>query len=98
MSNGLTIRRPIWITIWIVAILQTLVGGIAPTEGWRIDIQFPGIMVALLLQWVIGPIALMFGASGGVFVAAASILTNVLIYAALVSLTLLVINVFRKES
>src|ERR1700745_4138976 len=98
MSNGLTIRKPIWITIWIVAILQTLVGGIAPTEGWRIDIQFPGIMVALLLQWVIGPIALMFGASGGVFVAAASILTNVLIYAALVSLTLLVINVFRKES
>jgi hypothetical protein len=98
MSKGLTIGKPIWITIWIVAILQTLVGGIAPTEGWRIDIQFPGIMVALLLQWVLGPIALVFGASGGVCVAAATVLTNVLICAALVSLGLLVRRAFRRAS
>jgi len=98
MSESLTIGKPIWITIWIVAILQTLIGGIAPSEAWRIDIQFPGIMVALFLQWVLGPIALMFGASGGIFVAAATVLTNVLVYAALVLLVLLALRVFRKES
>ncbi len=98
MLKGLTIGKPIWITIWIVAILQTLVGGITPTEGWRIEIQSPGIMVALFLQWVLGPVALMFGASGAVFVVAATVLTNVLVYAALVSLALLVIRVFRRES
>jgi hypothetical protein len=97
MSKGLTIGKPIWITIWIVAILQTLVGGIAPTQEWRVDMQFPGIMVALLLQWILGPVAMMFGASGGVFVVAATVLTNVLVYAALVSLALLVIRVFRRE-
>ncbi len=55
-------------------------------------------MVALFLQWVLGPIALMFGASGGIFVAAATVLTNVLVYAALVLLVLLALRVFRKES
>lgn len=96
MSQGLSISKPIWITIWTVAMLQTLVGTVVRTETWKIDIQFPGIMVALYLQWFLGPIAMMFGASGGIFLAAATILTNVLIYAALVSLTLLVYRIFKR--
>jgi len=98
MSEGLNISKPIWITIWAAAMLQTLVGTIVRTETWRIDVQFPGIMVALYLQWFLGPIALIFGASGGIFVAAATIVINVLIYAALVSLTLFVCKIFRKGS
>jgi hypothetical protein len=96
MSQGLSISKPIWITIWTVAMFQTLVGTVVRTETWKIDIQFPGIMVALYLQWFLGPIAMMFGASGGIFLAAATILTNVLIYAALVSLTLLVYRIFKR--
>jgi hypothetical protein len=76
--------------------LQTLVGTVVRTETWKIDIQFPGIMVALYLQWFLGPIAMMFGANGGIFLAAATILTNVFIYAALVSLTLLVYRIFKR--
>ena len=94
----MTISKPIWVTIWIVATLQTLVGGSAPTETWRIDIQFPGIMLALYLLWFLGPIGAMFGASGGLIIGAATILTNVFVYAALVSLALLVHEGFRKGS
>jgi len=76
--------------------LQTLVGAVARPEIWKVGVQMPGIMVALYLQWFLGPVAMMFGASGWIFVAAATILTNALIYAALVSLTLLVCKIFRR--
>ena len=44
-----------------IAVLVTMVGGIAPAESWRFDIQLPGVMVALLLMSVTGPFALLFG-------------------------------------
>jgi hypothetical protein len=98
MSKGLKISRKIWITIWIVAVVLTMVGGIAPAESWKFDIQLPGVMVALLLMSVTGPLALMFGASGEVFVAVVTILTNGLVYAALISLVLVVLKAFKRES
>jgi hypothetical protein len=98
MSKGLKISRKIWITVWIMAILLTMVGGIAPAGSWKFDLQLPGVMVALLLMSVTGPFALMFGASGGVFVAVVTILTNVLVYAALISLALVVLKAFNRES
>jgi len=59
-----------------------VVAGLSPTESWRFDIQLPGIGLALLLMAVAGPFALMFGASGQVFLAAVTILTNGFVYAA----------------
>ena len=97
MSKGLRISRKIWITVWTTAVLLTIVGGIAPAESWRFDIQLPGIMVALFLMSVTGPFALLFGASGGVFVAVVTILTNGLVYAALISLVLVVVKAFKRE-
>ncbi len=96
MSKSVTISKPLWLTIWAVAMLQTLAGTIGRPETWKVDVQSPGVIVALYLQWFLGPIALMLGKNGGIFVAAATILTNVLIYAALVSLTLLVCRIFRR--
>jgi hypothetical protein len=98
MSKGLKISRKIWITVWIIAVLLTMVGGIAPAESWKFDIQLPGVIVALLLMSVAGPFALMFGASGGTFVAVVTILTNGLVYAALISLALVVLKAFKRES
>jgi hypothetical protein len=98
MSKGLKISRKIWITVWTTSVLLTMVGGIAPAEPWRFDIQLPGVMVALLLLSVTGPFALLFGASGGVFVAVVTILTNGLIYAALISLVLVVVKASKRES
>jgi hypothetical protein len=97
MSKGLKISGKIWITVWTVAILLTMLGGIAPTESWRFDIQLPGVMVALFLMWATGPFAMMFGASGGVFVAAVTILTNGLVYAALTLLVLVFLNAAKRE-
>ena len=97
MSNGLKISGKIWIAVWTVAVLLTMLGGIAPTESWRFDIQLPGVMVALLLMSVTGPFALMFGASGGIFVAAVTILTNGLVYAALILLVLVLLNAAKRE-
>jgi hypothetical protein len=97
MSKGLKISRKIWITIWIVAVVLAMVGGIAPAESWKFDIQLPGVMVALLLMSVTGPLAMMFGASGE-FVAVVTILTNGLVYAALISLVLVVLKAFKRES
>ncbi len=68
MSKSVTISKPLWVTIWAVAMLQTLVGSIGRPETWKVDVQFPGIMLALYLQWFLGPIALLFGKSGGVFI------------------------------
>lgn len=98
MSKGLKINKALWVAIWVVAILQTLIGGIPPTVGWRLDVQYPGILVALVLQWLLGSIAQMFGANGEVFVAVATLLTNVLIYASLVSLVLVVRKALRSPS
>ncbi len=98
MSKGLTINKSIWIAIWIVAILQTTIGGIAPAESWRFDIQLPGSMVALFLLQVLGPLALIPGASGEVFLVAVAIVTNVLVYAGFVALGLLILRVVRTES
>jgi hypothetical protein len=98
MSKGLKISGKIWITVWAVAALATMVGGITPAESWRFNIQLPGVMVALLLLSVTGPFALLFGASGGVFVALVTILTNGLIYAALISLVLVVVKASKRES
>jgi hypothetical protein len=98
MSRGLKISRKIWITVWAIAVLVTMVGGIAPAEAWRFDIQLPGVMVALFLMSVTGPFALLFGASGGVFVAVVTILTNGLVYAALISLVLVVVKVSKRDS
>ena len=84
--------------MWTIAILLTVVGGISPAESWRFNIQLPGIGLALLLMAVAGPFALMFGASGRVFLVAVTVLTNGLVYAALVALVLVVREVFKKES
>jgi len=97
MSSGLRINRKIWITVWTIAVLLTVVGGIAPAESCRFNIQLPGIMVALLLMSVTGPFALLFGASGGVFLAVVTILSNGLVYAALISLVLVVVKAFKRE-
>ena|SRR5260370_40819526 len=97
MSKGLKISRKSWIAVWAIAVLVTVMGGIAPAESWRFDIQLPGVMVALLLMSVIGPFALMFGANGEVFVAVVTILTNGLVYAALISLFLVVLKAFKAK-
>ena len=97
MSKSLKISGSIWITVWIAAILLTVVGGISPAESWRFNIQLPGIGIALLLMAVAGPFALMFGASGGVFLVLATILTNALAYAALITLVLAIRGVFKKQ-
>jgi hypothetical protein len=98
MSKGLKINRKIWITVWAVAVLVTMVGGFTPAESWRFNIQLPGVMVPLLLLSVTGPFALLFGASGGAFVAVVTILTNGFIYAALISLVLVVVKASKRES
>ena len=46
---------------------------------------------------VTGPLPLMFGASGGIFMIVVTVLTNVLVYAALVSLVLVVLKALRKK-
>lgn len=92
MSRGLKISRKIWVTVWVIAVLVTMMGGITPAQSWRFDIQLPGVMVALLLMSVTGPLALMFGANGGIFVVVVTILTNGLVYAALISLVLVVLK------
>jgi hypothetical protein len=76
MPKRVKISGPIWIAVWTIAILLTVVGGISPAESWRFDIQLPGIRLALLLMAVAGPLALMFGASGRVFLVAVTILTS----------------------
>ena len=93
-----SLTKSIWIAIIIAAILLTAVGGIAPADSWRFDIQLPGSAVALLLLWVLGPLAMTLGASGGIFIGAVTILTNVAVYAGFVALTLLVRRMFRKEA
>jgi hypothetical protein len=98
MSKSLRINRPTWIAVCVVAILLTVVGGVAPAESWRFDIQLPGVMVALLLMAVTGPFAMMFGESGAVFLVAVTILTNALVYAAFVSLFLVLTKAFKREA
>ncbi len=66
-------------------------------EGWRATIQFPGLIIALYLQWFLGPIPLLLGGSGG-FQAVVTVLSNVAIYAGLVALVLLVVKILRRES
>jgi hypothetical protein len=97
MSEDLKLTNSIWITVIIAAILLTAVGGPAPAESWKFDIQLPGVFVALLLMAVTGPFALMFGKSGAVFIVVVTVLTNALVYAALVSLAL-VITRFKREA
>ena len=46
---------------------------------------------------VTGPFALMFGASGRVFLVAVTILTNGFVYAALITLVLAAREVFKKQ-
>jgi hypothetical protein len=98
MLEGVKISRSTWIAVWTIAILLTGVGGISPAESWRFDIQLPGIGLALLLMTVTEPFALMFGASGWVFLVAVTILTNCFVYAALIALGLAVREVFKKLS
>jgi hypothetical protein len=97
MLKRVRISRSAWIAVWSTAILLTVVGGISPAESWRFDIQLPGIGLALLLMAIAGPFALMFGASGGVFLVAVTILTNGLVYAALITLVLALREVFKKQ-
>jgi|HubBroStandDraft_3_1064219.scaffolds.fasta_scaffold43024_2 hypothetical protein len=97
MPKRVKISRPTWIAVWTIAILLTVVGGISPAESWRFDIQLPGIGLALLLMAVAGPFALMFGASGRVFLVAVTILTNGFVYVALITLVLAVREVFKKQ-
>jgi hypothetical protein len=93
------INRPTWIAVWTIAILLAVVGGIFPqTESWRFDIQLPGIDLALVLMAVFGPYASMFGADGLVFQVAVTILKNGVVYAALITLVLVVRGVFKKQS
>jgi hypothetical protein len=98
MPKGVKINRPTWIAVWTIAILLTVVGGISPAESWRFAIQLPGIGLASFLMAVVGPFTLIFGAGGGVFLAAVTILTNGLVYAALITLVLVVREVFKKQS
>jgi hypothetical protein len=97
MPKSIKISRPTWIVVWMIAILVTAVGSTSPAESWRFDIQLPGIGLALLLMAVAGPFTLMFGASGRVFLVAVTILTNGLVYAALIALVLTVREVFKKR-
>jgi hypothetical protein len=98
MSKRLNINGSIWIAVWTLAILVTVLGGGSPAESWRFDIQLPGIGLALLLMAVTGPFALIFGASGRVFLVAVTILTNGFVYAAFIILTLTVREAFKKKS
>lgn len=76
MPKGVKISRPTWIAVWTIAILLTVVGGMSPAESWRFDIQLPGTGLASFLMTVGGPFTSIFGAGGGVFLAAVTILTN----------------------
>ena len=82
MSKRLNINGSIWIAVWTLAILVAVLGGGSPAESWRFDIQLPGIGLTLLLMAVTGPSALIFGASGRVFLVAVTILTNGFVYTA----------------
>lgn len=97
MSKGVKISRKIWVTVWAVAVLVTMVGGIGPAESWRLNIQLPGVLVALVLMSVTGPFPLLFGAGGGVFLAVVTILTNGLVYAAFISIVLVVVKAAKRE-
>jgi len=86
-----------WLIVCIVALLQTVIGLVATSDPWRFDIQLPGIAPALLLLWILGPVAAMFG-SGGAFLVVATVLTNILIYSSLITLVLLLRAMFAKRS
>ena len=98
MLERLNINGSIWIAVWTLAILVTILGGGSPAESWRFDIQLPGIGLALLLMSATGPFALIFGGNGRVFLVAVTILTNGLVYAALITLALAVREAFKKKS
>jgi hypothetical protein len=98
MSKSAKIRSSIWIAAAVVAILLTVVGGIYPAASWRFYIQLPGIGVALLLISVAGRFAMMFGGSGAVFLVVVTILTNILAYAAFITLVLVVRKALREDS
>jgi hypothetical protein len=94
----LGISKPIWIAIWAVATLQTLVGWTTLFGTRGIDIEFPGVIVAMLLYWLFLRMLIMFPSYGRGLFAVVTVLTNVLVYAALVSLGLRVRKIFKRES
>jgi hypothetical protein len=64
MPEARSLGRPVWIVIWCVAILVTLICGSwrTPTSvppGWKLDIQFTGSFVILYLGRFIGPLQVM---------------------------------------
>jgi len=86
MPEARSLGRPVWVAIWCVAILVTLVGGSwrTPTSvppSWKVDIQFPGSFVVLYLGWFIGPLQAMLSPP---VVCAVTIATNAFCYYAIV--------------
>jgi hypothetical protein len=77
---------------------QTMVAETALTGAWASYLQFPGLMGAMLLYWLFLRVFIEFPSYGRVLFAVATVLTNVLIYAVLVSLALRVHKLFRREA
>ncbi len=86
MPEARSLGRPVWVAIWCVAIIVTLVGGSwrIPTSvppSWKVDIQFPGSFVVLYLGWFVGPLQAMLSPP---IVCALTIATNAFCYYAIV--------------
>jgi hypothetical protein len=91
MSN-ISASKRMWIVIWGVAIIVTLIGGNSELS-WKVDIQLPGLYVALLFGWLIGPFGTIMSP---LVVGILTIFTNVVAYWLLVVMTRQLWTKFKK--
>jgi hypothetical protein len=100
MPRVARLSRAIWVSIWVVAVLVTLIGGNwhVPTSvpaNWKLDIQFPGIVVVLYAGWLLGPLQTIMSPP---VVCILTILTNVLVYYFLARMALVFRALMKKGS
>jgi hypothetical protein len=82
MSRMRSLNRLVWIAIWCLAIVVTLVGGSwsTPTSvpaSWKVDIQSQEFSTFFYLGWFIGPLQVMMSPP---VVCILTILINVVFY------------------
>jgi hypothetical protein len=85
MRKFLGLSTPIWIAIWVVAILFTAMGGNPESASWKPNIQLPGSFLVFLFGWLIGPFQTIMSPP---IVGVLTILTNVAAYYLLVRIVL----------
>src|SRR5260370_42559967 len=84
MSKTIGPGRPVWISIWVLAIFVTLIGWSSETLNWKLYIQFPGSFLILYLGWFMGPFGIFFEMPSVVRIL--TVLTNVIAYYAFVKM------------